>query len=180
MTDPTATLISAVIAAGAGIVVIILQVIGDWGSESRGAHRLIIQPYLEKLGEAIFSIVATCDIMLKTKTDESHASWKAKAHGAQVSLKDIRAKIRYPLWGLDEGIRALTRLPNWTALFRRRPVEAKALLKRADQLRWAIDLAVRHSYTYGRPPIFYESYLVSYRTKQIRKLFESASKNRKR
>lgn len=72
--------------------------------------------------------------------------------GGSNKLKQLRWKIRYPLWGIDEGLKTIGRLHDWSLHFKKTPEEAKKLLDQGDMLRKAIDKVIKSSYINGRPP----------------------------
>ena len=74
MTIATATLFAAGIAAFSAAVNLIWRMTSAKDAEARGAHRQIIQPHLENLGECVHAIVATSAILMKTKSDASLSS----------------------------------------------------------------------------------------------------------
>lgn len=179
MDESTATLFAAIIAAVVSIIVLLLQVLSAYDAESRGAHRQIIEPYLADLGESLHSILATSEIMMKAKSDVSYNEWKRKAHTSQDALRAIRGKVRYPLWGIDEGIRVMIRVPNWITHFKKRVPGSREVLDAADDLRITLDDVIRHSYSWGRPPTVCERWRVARRATALRSLFEEAMRNRK-
>lgn len=179
MVETTATLLAAIIAAVASIVVFLFQVLSSYDAESRGAHRQIIEPYLADIGESLHSILATSEIMMKAKTDVSYNEWKRKAHVSQDTLKGIRGKVRYPLWGIDEGIRVMIRVPNWITHFKTRVPGSRKMLDTADALRITLDDVIRNSYSRGRPPTVLDRWKVARKARALRALFDAAMSNRR-
>lgn len=173
MTTETATLIAASIAATSSVAVLAVSWFAQFRAELRVAHRQTLDAYIAELGESLHQIVACADIMLKTKSEEAHESWKCRGATASASLKNLRPKVRYPLWGLEEGLRVLSRVPDWADHARVDPVRAKALIAKADKLRRALDDATRRSYRSGRCPSLYERIRVSYHAAQCRKVFNN-------
>jgi hypothetical protein len=178
MNEATATLLAAIIAALVSIIVLLVQVFSSTDAEARGAHRQIIETYLAEIAEALHSIIATSEIMMKTKSDASYNEWKRKAHVSQEKLRSIRGKVRYPLWGIDEGLRVMIRVPNWITHFKKRVPESRKVLDAADALSIALDNAIRYSYSRGRPPTFIERWIVGRKAKALRSLFEKAMRNK--
>lgn len=171
MTTESATLIAASIAATASVAGLAVSLVAQFRAELRVAHRQTLDAYIAELGESLHQIVACADILLKTKSGESREKWKCRGAKASASLKNLRPKVRYPLWGLEEGLRVLSRVPDWADHARVDPVRAKTLIARADKLRRALDDATRRSYRSGRCPSLYERIRVGHHAAQCRKVF---------
>jgi hypothetical protein len=169
--QPTSTLIAASIAALSSLWVLIGNTRASRCSEMRVAHRKALEPHVAVIGEALHNIIATSSILLKAKTDVSINNWRIRSADAQTKLKEIRPKVRYSLWGIDEGIRTITRIPNWVEHARIRPTVATSLLSSAGALRCALDHAIRHSYSHGTLPSWWACFRVTYHAKQCRKVY---------
>lgn len=166
-----ATLIAALVAASASVLKLIL----DHYSEGRANQRELLQPLLTELGEAIYGIVATSVVMSKTKSDEAFTNASGKAEEEQRKLKALRPKLRYPLWGVDEGVRVLTRLPDWVSHARSNPKKLQKLLDQADALRSAIDKVAIGCYKAGRTPTKLESWRVRFQAWRCRRTYNGGS-----
>jgi len=173
-----ATLIAACIAAGASVLVLVLSLRAQRRSELRLAHRQTLDRTIADLAEALHQTVACADILLKTKSDEARARWKCRGAKASAQLKLLRPKLRYPLWGLDEALRVLSRVPDWAEHARANNSRAEALVQRADSLRRSLDYAIRRSYRYGRCPAIHERMRVRYNAWRCRRVFTSGRTER--
>ena len=171
MTVETATLIAASIAAAASVVVLLVNLRAQRRAELRVVHRQTLDTSVGELGEALHQVVACANILLKTKSDEARERWKCRGAQASVSLKSLRPKLRYPLWGIDEGLRVLSRVPDWADHARVDDSRAKTLIERADKLRRALDYAIRRSYRNGRSPSLHERVRVRYQATRCRRVF---------
>ena len=165
------TVVAALIAATASLLVLILNLDAQRRAELRLAHRKFLETHLPALSAALHEIVATSNVIVKRKPGSTLASWQKRSEKAQQELKNLRPKLRYPLWGLDEGVRVLTRLPGWVMHLRDRPQHAALLLKRADRLRRRLDRSIQRSYRHGRPPVGYEALLVRWDARRCRDAF---------
>ena len=170
-----ATLIAAIIAAVAAI----LGLKAQRTSEFRAAHRNILNPYIHELGKSIHEAVAASKILLNAKSSESLANWRERAGIARDSLKELRPKLRYPLWGLDKALRDLSRLPDWIEHARDFDKHSKKLLKRGESLANTVDRCVRRAYAYGRPPRMYERILLKIRRISYRRYYSRFMKKKK-
>ena len=167
MTTQEATLIAAVIAAIASVA----RLVFDRFAERRSSMRELLQPLIAEMGEAVYGIVATSTVLVEAETPEKLRAWYAKACREREKLKAIRPKLRYPLWGLDEGIRALQHLPDWCSHARSNRQRAAAMLKHATALRHMIDITALRCYRNGRQPDLLERAQVRYHAWRCRKFF---------
>lgn len=175
MTKETVTLIAAAIAAGCSLLVLVINLFAQWRGELRATYRRSIEKTLAELGEALHQVVACSNVLTRTKPTEARETWKNRASEAKTKLKEIRSAVRYPLWGLDEGIRVLTRLPDWIMHKIDKPDEARKLLAAGDRLRASLDFAIRRCYADGRPPSLLEKALVAFQTWRVRKAFSNTN-----
>lgn len=153
LTEATATVAAACIAAGTSILTLVLQFQVSRRAEFRASHRVVLQPYLEDLGKCLHETLATVKVYLhRAKDGQSTAKWQEQAKSARDRLKVLRLKVRYPLWGIDDGLRVLTRLTDWIAHGKKNPDGANRLFDSAEALRKAVDAAIHWSYRHGRPP----------------------------
>ena len=169
MTAQEATLIAAVIAAVASVS----KLLFDRFSENRSSFRALLQPLVAELGESLHGIVSTCNVMGRAGGDQRHANWHKKAEAERDKLETLRPKLRYPLWGLDEGLRVLIRLPEWTAHARGQTKRLELLNERATRLRKFLDVVVLRCYRNGRLPDAFERLQVRLYAWHCRKIFEN-------
>lgn len=174
LNEPIATVIAASIAAILSFITLLQNV----KSESREAYRNSLNPYLEELSECIHEIMAFSTIMLKNKTEESLLNYKEKANAAKDRLKELRKKIRYPLWGIDEYIQKLSRVSDYTSYTLGDKKIAQENVKQAKLLAKAIDKCVFTCYKKGRSPILLEQWYIRYRTWKFLKVREKYRKER--
>ena len=166
------TLVAALVAALASVITLFAQ----RRSELRVAHRKALDSHIGNLSNVIHQTVATSTIIIKTRSLGGLENWRKRAATATQQLKEIRPQLRYPLWGLDEALLSLSRLPDWVEHARDYPGHALGLVERGRRLAKALDFGVRRSYLHGRPPRWYERALVSWRTKQFRTYYEKFQK----
>ncbi|MEK9509442.1 hypothetical protein WI460_14695 [Gemmatimonadota bacterium Y43] len=152
MTSDDVTLIAAGIAATASLVALGFNIWNHRSSETRAALRVILAPVVDELGERIHEVVAMSTMMSKADSEQSRLKWREQAAAAAEKLKRARRRVRYSLWGLDEGLRTLARTPDWISHLSAAPVSAKQLLDASGELAEALDEAVRSAYLTGRPP----------------------------
>lgn len=147
-----ATLIAAIIAAISSL----FTLFSDRKSEIRQANRNTLELYVTELSESIYQIVATSNILLKNKSQESRDNWTERAEVSKQNLKDLRPKVRYILWGVDDSIQTLTRLPDFTLYTLSDSNVSKKVVTRGTRLGNNIDKCIRNCYLNGRAPNQYE------------------------
>lgn len=171
MTTQDATLIAATIAALAAVA----KLFFDRFSENRSSFRALLQPLVADLGEALHGIVATCSVAVQAESDRRFATWHTKSLREREKLKALRPKLRYPLWGLDEGLRVLERLPSWVQHARGNTARAKLLIKRATRLRKFMDVVALRCYRNGRLPDALERMQVRFYAWHCRRVFDAGA-----
>jgi len=151
--EQSTTLIAAGLAAGASLVTLVMQFVEQRRAEMRAAFRTGRHPYLADLGDAIHSTLACSIVLLKAnKSEEAYRKWREKGQEAQGRLKQIRIAVRYQLWGLDEGMNTLTRIPDWIDHARKVTKRATRLALMACKLGDTLDRGIRASYYSGTTP----------------------------
>lgn len=168
------TFIAAVIAA----IVSLISLVSSKSIEKHIAYRKTLEDHIEELGYAIHTTLATSKILLKTKTDDSTNNWREKSNKAQRLLKELYVSLRYPLWGLTEGLRALTRLPDWMENAKKVPNYSEKLFLKGKKLGAELDRAIRNSYNYGRAPNYFEQIRVKKAVSELYKIYEEMNKGK--
>ncbi len=175
MTPENITLVAALLAAFASLLSLFISLRAQHTSEIRIAYRKHLEPYITDLSNYLHQTVATANVLVH-KTEETHKKqyqkWREESIESANRLKELRPKLRYPLWGLDEGIRTITRFPSWVDQNRKNP-KINKILHAGDRLRRAIDYSVRHSYLGGRPPTLIEKLLVKIFAQKLRAVYRS-------
>jgi small-conductance mechanosensitive channel len=177
ITAEQATLIAAVIAAIASVFTLVWNILAARSAEMRVAHRQSLEKHIHELSSAIHSTIATTKILTQAKTDVSVKNWRDRATEAQNKLKELRVILRYPLWGITDAMGTLTRLPDWIDNAREYQEYASEFFAKGKSLGTEIDISIRNSYTYGRPPTIYERFRVRLAEKQLENVFEKWKKD---
>lgn len=147
-----ATLIAAIIAAISSLIVLFSKK----NEEIRAANRKSLEKYIKDLSGSIHQLIATSNILLKAKTTESQDNWKEKAESAKETLKKIRPELTYSLWGIDNSLQTLSRLPDFTAYTLVDKDTATKVVKRGSQLGDCINKCIKNCYLEGRAPTWFE------------------------
>lgn len=169
----TATLLAAGIAAITGIGTLIANVWASWRGDLRTAQRKALEPFIAQLGEALHETVATTQILIKTRSEESAASWRERSQAAKAKCNEVLPKLRYPLYGITDALRTLTRLPDWVEHARAKfPVHAKNICDVGTKLANTLDRVVRDCYAFGRPPTRRNRLVVAYRVWRFRVAYQ--------
>jgi hypothetical protein len=173
MSKEQATLVAAIIAAVASLLVLVANLLGARRAEMRAAHRTALVKYLETVGEGIHETAASATIIRRLHLQSAETkTWRDNGKSGSDKLKLVRPKIKYTLYGLDEPLRTLSRMPEWIATYKSvKQTNADELLEEMQKLAGAIDGAVRWSYKRGLPPGPLRRWWLKRRTKRVRKLW---------
>lgn len=150
-----APVIAALIAAIASFALSTFNMWHSLGTEARTVHRKALDTEIPKLSTALHEIMAVSRILVKTRTVEAQKRLDAKGLEAKEALLAARGNLRYPLWGVADALKTLSRLPSWAQHAKRFPTHSTELLAAGDALREALDSAIMYSLEEGcRPSIF--------------------------
>lgn len=163
MDESTVTLIAAVASAVTAVVVGVQAS----AAERRNAHRALLNPAVEAIGRTLHEIVAQIQTATNAR-DDSRLRWIQRAQSSADELKDLRIQARYSLWGLDEGLRTMTRLPDWASHLIDSPESLQLLASDATQLKTLLDEAIRKAHSSGEPPSESESKAVADAAERVR------------
>jgi hypothetical protein len=98
-------------------------------------------------------LLTTCSNYTKrVETGDLNPNGLMDAIQAADNLGNIRAKVKYPLWGIDLGLQTLLDIPKWLKDWGVDSTAQKRLLMEASNLRHLIDEIIRRSYHNGHPP----------------------------
>lgn len=173
MEAQTATLIAASIAAAASLSALYFNLRGSRLSELRVAHRKTLEPSINELGEALHETVATSHILLKARSDVSAISWRNRSQVAKGKLLALVPKLRYPLWGITDALRTLSRLPDWVEHSRLKyPQHALIICTKGTKLSRALDRTIKNCYAMGRAPALRERIEVLYLVRSFRRSYK--------
>lgn len=173
MKASTATLIAACIAALAATTTLLGTLFGARRAEMRASHRLALNPYLVELGDSIHQIVASTVVLRKrVEKGQDTQDWKEKAQNGVTVLHKVRRNSKYVLYGLDEPLRTLCRMPDWISTYKDvANTNVDDLLKQMRKLAGDVDDAIRWSYRRGLPPGLLRRWWLRRRVKRIKKLW---------
>lgn len=178
-TSETTTLVAAVIAAAAsmlGVLVTGLSIYFDRRTTKEDRHRELLSPYVVDLGDVLHQIVACSQVVVnRAKAGEPTEKWERLAGEACAKLKVLRLRVKYPLWGLDEGLSELTRLASYVSHQRDHADLRQPLLDAANALRTRLDDAIRGSFVQGRAPSASDVGSVVTAARELRSLWETST-----
>jgi hypothetical protein len=173
MTIQEVTLVAAVVAAIASVLNLVL----DRRAEARANNGTELRSLLGELGDVMNGIVAASEALATTETPRTFRVFYTQAFHERERMKMLRPKLRYPLWGLDEGLQVLERLPVWCAQARSDRERAAQLLRHARELRRAIDRAALRCHRSGRRPSALQRARVRLYSTRCRRAFEASGAN---
>jgi hypothetical protein len=158
LNEGVATLYAALVAAFFSL----LTLLAKKPTEIRAANRRTLEGYIFDLSDSIHQLTAISNILLKNKSPLSRNNWSRRAERAKVVLKALRPKIWYSLWGLENHILSLTRLPDYTLYTLENKETAKKVVRHGSKLGGAIDKCIRNCYLNGRSPKIWELWVIRY------------------
>lgn len=169
---PTATLIAAAVAAAASILNLVLSSFLHKSAEERAQYRGLLQPHIETLGYNLHQLLATATVAMKRAgMKQPIESWMERNKKASDELKLLLPRLKYPLWGIDSGIRELTRLHAWLEHSIKQQERRESLLESAEILRKVLDIAIRNSFMKGEAPGLFCRWRVNRITGKLRKMW---------
>jgi len=169
MDKATLTIISSLIGAFSAIIVLSLKSRAERQTEYRNAQREKIDPLLEELGEALYQIVSSVVLLSVNEKDQKYFNKIISKNSSR--LRVIRSKVRYQLWGLDEGFKALLLLPSVFKTNER--LNHRKLFNNATALRRTLDVSIKNCHLYGRSPNLMERLIVNFWVWRVKRSWSS-------
>ncbi len=172
MSESEVALIAAGSAAAVSLLVTLATLVSTRRGQAESAHRTILAPFLEELGSNLAGVVATSTVFLKrVESGQDLTPWRDRAERHAEALKDLRARVRYPLFGVEDGLLVLSRVASWVQHFKGRIETGEELLRAADELRAGLDRVIAKSYRRGQPPSWFDRRRVARRAKAVEGLW---------
>lgn len=178
MTAEIATLIAAGLAAVVSILNLLLTGTFRKQEEMRAAIRSAAAENLDDIGRLVHEVIALSYILSKANSDLGHKEKHEKARESADKLKSKRLDVRYSLWGIEEGLRTLTRVPDWVAHTRVDIKRREKLLAAASELGEVVDAVVRKTYLTGAVPGRFSRWRVQRKAVKAKSIFESFTNNK--
>lgn len=167
---PIATLLASSIAAIASVVVLVMRLRSGESAEARAAYRDELRPYVQEMGDALYMLVACATLYARDHATKNRDHWNRQLDAAAHKLRGIRFRVRYQLWGLDEGLRSMVFLSFWIRQAEAGEEERKLLVAAATRLRKRLDRTVMRCFLQGRPPNLRERIGVAIASRKLRDL----------
>lgn len=168
---PHATLLAAVLAAVVAVFAALIAVFNSRGAEVRASQRKLLEDHVPKLAKALHEIIATSEILLKTRSAESRRAWDARGLKAKNALLKCQTEMRYTLWGTTDALKTLSRLPSWAQHAMRHPQKARKIVDCGNALGLAVDHVVLNCLRKGKPPSWWWRLAVWRRKRQLLKAY---------
>jgi hypothetical protein len=148
-----ATVLAAMVAALAALVSALAAIVSARNRESRDSHRALLVQLVSQLGTAIHGTVASCQVfVIRVRNGGALDIWLERARKSSGRLKKQIPRVKYPLWGIEDGLRVIARLPDLLSHHRKNPDKAEALFEQGERVRLLIDSVIFECYTRGRSP----------------------------
>ncbi|NIJ42371.1 hypothetical protein FHS78_002665 [Parvibaculum indicum] len=173
MTSDFATLGAAAVAAAASFLNLLISAGNRRREGNREAVRVSISRNLDRVGRLVHEVIALSYILAKNENPDLHKEKHERAKGAADKLKDLRLDVRYSLWGIEEGLRTLTRVPDWVAHTKSDIDRQEKLLQAASSLGLVLDDVIRKTYFSGTHPNIYSRWRVKRKAAKVRSIFDA-------
>jgi hypothetical protein len=148
-----ATLIAAAVAAIASLINLAANIYFSRRANREAQYRELLKPHITQLGDDLYQTIACCRIISRiADKNKDPQKWLERARDACNRVKELHRKLKYPLWGVSDGLRNLTLLANWIDHSQERQKQRDALLLAADNLRLILDGVIREAFISGTPP----------------------------
>ncbi len=179
ISEGEATFYAAVIAAAISLVTLIFTFIASSSADLKAARRATLSSSFSELGALLYELVALSVKMKKMKSGDNFDLIREQAEKASEKVDELRRKTRYPLWGLDGGLRTIRWVPVYIAHLKNERDGARAgkIIELSTSLRESIDRAICYAYFTGQPPTTNQKLFVWWRARCLRRYFDG-SKNR--
>jgi hypothetical protein len=162
----------AIIASTSSIIAVLLNQLFSKGNSQRQAARSLIENDIQELGNSLYSMVAHTKVLLDAKTPEYRSKTDQKIKELRIELNVLRGKVRYSLWGLDAGIKAIRSVPVYAAQCINNEKRGIELITLATSVRKSLDLAISDAYAQGSPPSLRRRLFVKYRVWRLQRRFD--------
>lgn len=168
---------AAAIAAAISIISLVFTLISNRSTDLKAARRATLSSSFSELGELLYELVALSVKMKKMKSSDNFDSIRSKAEETSKKIDELRRKTRYPLWGIDGGLRAIRWTPIYIAHLKdeRDGDRAGKIIKLSTALRESIDRAICHAYFTGQQPTTRQRLIIWWRARCFRKYYESCN-----
>lgn len=168
------TIIASIIGALVALVVSYINNRNSKKGEERLAHRKTIEKKYGMIGSLLYQVVAKSNTIIEKYSDGNETKEdKNKATKLTQTLDTYRLLSRYCLWGIDEGFRAIIRLPSYASRCNKRIDLGKQLIDDATKLRESLDDAIMDSYLRGDIPTPKHVNIVKERVKQLKNIYSA-------
>lgn len=138
----------------------------------RGAIRQAAAKNLNDVGRLVHEVIALSYVLAKVSSDQAHKEKHEKAREAADRLKSKRLDVRYSLWGIEEGLRTLTRIPDWVAHMRVDTKRREQLLVAASELGAILNDVIRKTYLTGAVPARCSRWRVQRKAAKAKSIFD--------
>ncbi len=174
ISEGEATFYAAVIAAAISLISLVFTFISNSSADLKAARRATLSSSFSELGALLYELVALSVKMKNMKTSDNFDLTRKKAEDTSEKIDDLRRKTRYPLWGLDGGLRTIRWVPVYIAHLKheRDGERAGKIIYLSTALRESIDRAICHAYFTGSPPTARQKLVVWWRARCLRKYFD--------
>lgn len=176
--EDNATLIAALLAAAASMWTALFVAVSKRQEDMRNAVRQAAATDVHEVGQLIHETIALSTLLSRYSSPETFKPKYSEAVAVAGKLKKKRLEVRYSLWGLDAGIRELTRLPSWLGHAKHDVAASTRILAAGKALGNSLDGAARQVYITGTLPGLFGRWNIERKRLALRKVYEEFSSSR--
>lgn len=172
------TLVAAILAAVASMWTALFVVVSKRHEDMRNAVRQAAAADVHEIGQLIYETIALSTLLARYSSPETFKQKYSEAVAVAGKLKKKRLEVRYSLWGLDGGIRELTRLPSWLGHAKHDEAARLRILAAGKKLGSSLDGAARSVYITGNLPGMFGRWSIERKRAALRKVYQEFSSSR--
>ena len=153
MSETALALLLAGISALVAVGIHFLTSQANWQAEKRSQYREMLRSDVTELGVALHEVVACATVAIyRAEKNQSTSTWIERTKAACDRVGNLRLKVKYPLWDIDDGLKAIARTGGWLAHNITRSESRGELVAAAENLRDTLDAAISEALLNGEPP----------------------------
>jgi hypothetical protein len=163
-----ATLVAAGIAAATALINLVVTISANKRAEFREAFRNSLDDHIHDIADALHQTTSSTIKLCDAEKEEIIDDARGNMMDAQEKLSKLRPKIRYSLYGINYGIKIISRFPKWVDQSHDASDSCENMVNHVNKLSDALHRAIRRAYLRGRPPSIFDCALVRYRAWRLK------------
>lgn len=167
--DISQAVMVAYIASATSIISSLLTYVGVGANNRKSAVRELMNADLQKIGNAIYHLVAKSKQIIDAESDDRRARLRTETDEIRKEFKELRGRVRYSLWGIEDGLREINSATFYAWHYVHKKNEGKILVDKLTSLRKALDNAIVDAFHMGRPPTWRQRMIIAWRVSSVRR-----------